>query len=105
MECILLSTLTVNILQNFYKLRKRIQDMTDNAGFNRIKIKSHRKINWQQQGVAYLFLLPFLAIFTLVNWYPILKTILSSFQEVNLSGFKGWVGFLTITGCLANKSF
>ena len=55
---------------------------------------SRRHINWQKQGVAYLFLLPALIIFTLVTWYPILNTILYSFQKVNLGGFQGWVWLL-----------
>ncbi|MFZ3385626.1 MAG: sugar ABC transporter permease [Candidatus Hydromicrobium sp.] len=79
--------------------------MTDDIGLARIKVKSPRKINWRQQRVAYIFLLPFLVIFTLVNWYPILKTILSSFQEVNLSGFQGWVGFFNYTRMFGNPIF
>ncbi|MBE3113441.1 MAG: sugar ABC transporter permease [Actinobacteria bacterium] len=79
--------------------------MTDNVGIIKVKAKSRKRFKWRQQGVAYLFLLPFLLIFTLVNWYPILKTILSSFQEVNLKGFQGWVGFFNYTRMFGNPIF
>jgi multiple sugar transport system permease protein len=79
--------------------------MTDNVGIIKIKAKSRRHINWRQQRVAYLFLLPFLFVFTLNTWYPILKTILSSFQEVNLRGFQGWVGLLNYTRMFRNPLF
>ncbi len=66
---------------------------------------SRRHINWQKQGVAYLFLLPALIIFTLVTWYPILNTILYSFQKVNLGGFQGWVGFSNYVRMFGNPIF
>ena len=46
-----------------------------------VKTKLRRRINWQKQAVAYIFLLPALLVFTLVTWYPILNTILYSFQK------------------------
>jgi multiple sugar transport system permease protein len=64
-----------------------------------------RRINWRKQGVAYLFLLPALIIFTLVTWYPIVNTILYSFQRVNLGGFQGWVGFSNYTRMFGNPIF
>ena len=79
--------------------------MTDNVGLIKVKAKSCKRFNWRQQGVAYLFLLPFLFIFTLVCWYPILKTILCSFQKVNLSGFQGWVGLLNYIRMFGNPIF
>lgn len=79
--------------------------MTDNVGLIKVKVKSRKRFNWRQQGVAYLFLLPFLLIFTLVNWYPMLQTILGSFQKVNLRGFQGWVGLLNYIRMLGNPVF
>ena len=79
--------------------------MTGNVGLIKVKVKSRKRFKWRQQGVAYLFLLPFLLIFTLVTWYPILKTILSSFQEVNLKGFQSWVGFFNYTRMFGNPVF
>lgn len=70
-----------------------------------IKITGTRRINWQRQGLAYLFLLPALAIFSLVTWYPILNTILYSFQKVNITGFQGWVGFSNYVRMFGNPLF
>lgn len=71
----------------------------------RATTSSRRRINWQKQGVAYLFLLPALIVFTLVTWYPILNTILYSFQKVNLGGFQGWVGFSNYVRMFGNPIF
>jgi multiple sugar transport system permease protein len=64
-----------------------------------------RRINWQKQGVAYLFLLPALIVFTLVTWYPIVNTILFSFQKVNVGGVQGWVGFSNYVRMFGNPIF
>jgi len=69
------------------------------------KSKPRRHINWRQQGIAYLFLLPALIIFALVTWYPIVKTIIYSFQAVNLQGFQGWVGFSNYGRMFGNPIF
>ncbi len=52
-----------------------------------------RRFNWSRQIAAYLFLLPALLIFGLFAWYPIVKTIIFSFQKVSLNGESTWVGF------------
>ena len=70
-----------------------------------IRTTSRRRINWRRQGVAYLFLLPALIAFTLVTWYPILSTIIYSFQKVNVAGFQGWVGFSNYTRMFGNPIF
>jgi len=70
-----------------------------------IKPLSRRRINWQKQGVAYLFLLPALLAFTLVTWYPIVSTILYSFQKVNVAGPQGWVGFSNYVRMFGNPIF
>jgi multiple sugar transport system permease protein len=70
-----------------------------------LKTTSRQRINWQRQGVAYLFLLPALIVFTLVTWYPILNTILYSFQKVNLGGFQGWVGVSNYVRMFGNPVF
>jgi multiple sugar transport system permease protein len=74
---------------------------------NKVSVQAtvRRRINWQKQGVAYLFLLPALLVFTLVTWYPILNTILYSFQKVNLGGVQGWVGFSNYVRMLGNPIF
>lgn len=64
-----------------------------------------RRINWRKQATAYLFLLPALIAFTLVTWYPILSTIIYSFQKVNVAGFQGWVGFSNYERMFGNPIF
>ncbi|HLO29567.1 MAG TPA: sugar ABC transporter permease [Anaerolineales bacterium] len=70
-----------------------------------VKAVPRRRINWQKQAVAYLFLLPALIVFTLVTWYPILNTILYSFQKVNLGGVQGWVGLSNYVRMFGNPIF
>lgn len=52
--------------------------------------------NWttrlSKQFIAYLFLLPALVLFGLFVWYPILKAVQMSFQDVSLTGASAWVG-------------
>jgi len=79
--------------------------MTDTVILTNIKAKSHRCFNWREQRLAYLFLFPALFLFALINWYPILKTILYSFQEVNLKGVQGWVGFSNYARMFGNPVF
>lgn len=79
--------------------------MTVHTAATSVKKTARRRINWQKQGLAYLFLLPALAIFTLVTWYPILNTIVYSFQKVNISGFQGWVGFSNYVRMFGNPLF
>jgi multiple sugar transport system permease protein len=66
---------------------------------------SRRSLYWRKQGLAYLFLLPALIVFTLVTWYPILQTILYSFQKVNAGGFQGWVGLTNYERMFGNPIF
>ena len=69
------------------------------------KSVARHRINWRKQGVAYMFLLPALIVYTLVTWYPILNTILYSFQKVNLAGPQGWVGLANYTRMFGNPIF
>ena len=78
---------------------------TTMTAINTVKTTSRRRINWRKQGVAYLFLLPALIIFTLVTWYPIVSTILYSFQKVNVAGFQGWVGLSNYVRMFGNPIF
>lgn len=41
---------------------------------------------WQQQLSGYLLLLPALVLFTLFAWFPISRSVVMSFQDVNLAG-------------------
>jgi multiple sugar transport system permease protein len=54
---------------------------------------------------AYLFLLPALVIFALFSWYPIITTIVYSFQKVGLTGPSKWVGVQNYVRMLGNPVF
>ncbi|HVU12148.1 MAG TPA: sugar ABC transporter permease [Phototrophicaceae bacterium] len=54
---------------------------------------SWRRIRWPEQISAYLFLLPALIVFAIFAWYPMIKTVIFSFQNVSLNGSSTWVGF------------
>lgn len=64
-----------------------------------------QKLHLSDQISAYLFLLPALFVFGLFAWFPIVKTIVFSFQKVNLMGESTWVGFSNFQRMLADPSF
>jgi multiple sugar transport system permease protein len=68
-----------------------------------VKPSSRFKI-WNQV-YAYLFLLPALLIFAVFSWYPIITTVLYSFQKVGLRGPTGWVGFNNYLRMFTNPVF
>jgi multiple sugar transport system permease protein len=64
-----------------------------------------RRLNWQGQLSAWLFLLPALFIFGIFAWYPIAKTVIFSFQNVSLNGESTWVGFDNFQRMLNDPNF
>src|SRR5579885_2073193 len=64
-----------------------------------------RRIHWPDQISAYLFLLPALIVFGVFAWYPIAKTVIFSFQNVNLHGDSPWVGLNNFTRMLGDPNF
>lgn len=64
-----------------------------------------RHIRWGNQLAAYAFLAPALIIFAVFAWLPILKTIIFSFQNVNINGDSSWVGFDNIQRMLGDPAF
>ena len=65
--------------------------------------------NWvyrlSKQIPAYLFLLPALIMFGLFAWYPILRAILMSFQNVSLMGNSTWIGLDNYALMLKDPAF
>jgi multiple sugar transport system permease protein len=70
-----------------------------------IRKPRRRAFNVRAQVSAYLFLLPALAVFTLVTWLPMLQTILFSFQTVNLAKPPVWIGFQNFARMFGNPVF
>src|SRR5690349_14760940 len=64
-----------------------------------------QKLRLSNQISAYLFLLPALFVFGLFAWFPIVKTIIFSFQKVNLMGESTWVGLSNFQRMLADPAF
>jgi multiple sugar transport system permease protein len=64
-------------------------------------------IAWGQQITAYLFLLPALAVFAVFAWFPILNSVVMSFQNVNLvdASRSTWVGFRNFERMFADPTF
>jgi multiple sugar transport system permease protein len=52
-----------------------------------------------------VFVLPVLAIFGLFSWFPIVRSIVMSFQETNLVGTPTWVGLDNFSRVLADPLF
>ena len=59
----------------------------------------------REQISAYLFLLPALLVFGLFAWYPIIKTVIFSFQKVSLNGESTWVGLNNFHRMLIDPTF
>src|SRR5258706_12102353 len=64
-----------------------------------------QRIRWGNQLAAYAFLAPALLIFAVFAWLPILKTIIFSFQNVNINGASSWVGLNNIQRMLIDPAF
>ena len=68
-------------------------------------VRTFRNSKLRNQINAYLFLLPALIIFALFSWYPIITTIVYSFQKVGLTGPSEWVGLQNYTRMFGNPVF
>jgi len=66
---------------------------------------TRRRIRWAEQIPAYLFLLPALLVFGLFAWFPIIKTVIFSFQNVNLGGGSTWIGLDNFNRMLSDPTF
>lgn len=64
-----------------------------------------RRVDWQGQISAYIFLLPALVLFTLFAWFPIVRSILLSFQDIQLGGESTWVGLRNYRNMLLDPAF
>lgn len=72
---------------------------------SRRRVKGWQRPRWSEQIPAYLFLAPALIVFGLFAWYPILQTVIFSFQKVNLIGDSTWVGLNNIQRMLKDPAF
>ena len=68
-----------------YEMNSALSKQTNNTVANRISYLS-------KQFTAYIFLLPAILVFAYFAWYPIVKAVEMSFQDVSLAGESTWVG-------------
>jgi multiple sugar transport system permease protein len=84
-------------------------NITSKSATTPIQFQSTRRprwgVRWQNQLSAYLFLLPALLIYGLFAWYPIIKTIIFSFQKVSLNAESTWVGWSNFQRMLIDPAF
>jgi len=57
-----------------------------------ITARQPRNAKWLQQVSAYLFLLPAILVFSAFAWFPLLNSVVMSFQNIKLGGESTWVG-------------
>lgn len=67
--------------------------------------RHRRHINVTEQLVAYVFLAPALILFLLFAWWPIINSVLLSFQRVRLQGGGEWIGMRNFERMVADPVF
>lgn len=70
------------------------------AGF----VALNRELLYSQKVAPYVFVAPFIITFLVFFTYPLISTILMSFQEITGAGSR-WIGFKNYTDMFANKNF
>ena len=70
------------------------------AGF----VALNRELLYSQKVAPYVFVAPFIITFLVFFTYPLISTILMSFQEITGVGSR-WIGFKNYTDMFANKNF
>lgn len=63
------------------------------------------KTRWAEQLLAYILLIPAVSIFAVFGWYPLIRTLVSSFFHVRLAGESTFVGLLNYRKMLADPLF
>ena len=64
----------------------------------------NRELLYSQNIAPYVFVLPFLITFVIFFLYPLISTIMMSFQDIKGSGTT-WIGFKNYENMFANKNF
>lgn len=85
------------------KEQLRNSALVGNKELVRLRLPKMAKVI-QQLG-AYAFLLPAILLFTAFAWYPMLNSLLMSFQNVKLVGESTWVGLENYSRMLSDQTF
>ena len=65
----------------------------------------HRRVLLKNTASAYIYVLPALFIYGLLTFYPMIKTVIYSFQQVNLVKSSVWVGLDNYIRMIGNPLF
>ena len=93
-------------LQNlwFFICRFRLWVMVAGIALIVAYVAMNRDLLYSQKVAPYVFVLPFIITFLVFFAYPLISTILMSFQEITGAGNK-WIGFKNYTDMFSNKNF
>ena len=95
-----------NAFQNLWLAicRYRLWVMVAGLVFIAFYVACNKDLLYSQSVAPYVFVLPFLITFFVFFAYPLISTILMSFQEITGAGNR-WIGFKNYTDMFANKNF
>ena len=93
-------------LQNLWLViaRQRLWIMLAGLAFIAVYVAMNRDLLYSQKVAPYVFVAPFIITFLVFFTYPLISTILMSFQEITGAGSK-WIGLKNYTDMFANKTF
>ena len=87
-----------------FLLRQRAIVMLLGVALIAVFVILNRDLLYSQTLAPYVFVAPFIFTFVVFFAYPLISTILMSFQEITGSGSR-WIGFKNYTDMFANKNF
>jgi multiple sugar transport system permease protein len=71
-----------------------------------VRRKPNRRLRITRDGLGtFAFVLPFLLVFSIFAWLPIVRALVMSFQETNLVSVPTWVGLNNFARVLADPQF
>lgn len=95
-----------NALQNLWLalVRYRLWVIVAGIALIAVYVAMNRDLLYSQKVAPYVFVLPFIITFLVFFAYPLISTVMMSFQEITGSGTT-WIGFKNYTDMFGNKNF
>lgn len=95
-----------SLFQNLWLalVRYRLWVMLAGLAIMVLYVAMNRDLLYSQTVAPYVFVAPFIITFLVFFAYPLISTILMSFQEITGAG-NTWIGFKNYTDMFANKNF
>ena len=84
--------------------RQRLWIMLAGVALVAVYVALNKELLYNKKIAPFVFIAPFLITFLLFFTYPLISTILMSFQEITGAGNK-WIGLQNYTNLLSNKNF